>query len=263
MLLKKSMGARSAMIKIESASNPKFRSWEALLTSKGLKDTPEFLVFGDKVTEEILETRPDQVVAELLMDGHQGRAELKKCYTLSRELFAVLDVFGTKKPLLVVKQNPIETYAQTMKPKGATLMLPFQDPSNIGAAIRSASAFGCSEIWLPQEASHPFHPKSVRGSSGTVLLPKFVRGPKLQDWLAILADQSIDVFGLDMNGTPLNEVKFSKDFVLVAGEEGKGLPATGNLKKISIPMSSNVESLNAATSIGIALYEQMVRALLF
>ncbi|MGE0634464.1 MAG: TrmH family RNA methyltransferase, partial [Pseudobdellovibrionaceae bacterium] len=230
-------------------------SWLELLAGKGLKDSEEFLASGAKITQEIVTNFPELVTAELLLEGQTGFLSSKNQFVLKKELFAELDIFGTKKPLLVVKQKKIEKFSSYELPPGPTLLLPFQDPANIGAAVRSACAFGCKNILLSQESANPFHPKSVRASSGMILHCSFIRGGKLVDWLAQWIDFGAPVYALDMQGTPLPQVSFPKSYILAAGEEGQGLPLTSGMRVISIPMAAGVESLNAATSIGIALYE--------
>lgn len=243
------------MIEITSSTNPKFKNWQTLLTGKGLKDSDEFIVSGAKVTKEIIKNNPALIVAELVTDGQSGSFNPNQTFYLKKELFYELDIFGTKSPLLIVKQRRIEKFSSFELEDGPHLLLPFQDPANLGAAIRSASAFGCKNIWLSQESSNPHHPKSVRASSGTLFGCHFVRGEKLSDWIQQLVDAGLPVFGLDMQGESLPKTKFPKTYILVAGEEGQGLPTVSGLKKISIPMAQDVESLNAAASIAIALYE--------
>ena len=52
--------------------------------------------------------------------------------------------------------------------EGSYLYVPFQDPGNVGAVLRSAAAFKVDGIILSAESAHPFHPRSSRAASGSL-----------------------------------------------------------------------------------------------
>jgi 16S rRNA (guanine527-N7)-methyltransferase len=135
-------------------------------------------------------------------------------------------------------------------PEGCTVFLPFQDPENIGAAVRSAVAFGASQGVLLKESAHPFHPKALRASGGAVLDLPLRQGPGL-DALPL----NIPVIALSVEGRELQTLRFPKAFGLLAGVEGPGLPDAWRNRAVAIPMAGRIESLNAATALSVVLYE--------
>jgi len=150
-----------------------------------------------------------------------------------------------------IELPPIEDWDGTV-PEGCTLMLPFQDPVNTGAVIRSAVAFGITRIVLLAESANPYHPRSIRASGGTVFDAEFFRGPSIHEIHE--TGDTVPVITLDSEGTPLKETVFPEKFLLLPGVEGPGLPAGLKAQAVSIPISEKVESLNAAVASSIVMH---------
>ena len=96
-------------------------------------------------------------------------------------------------------------------------MVPFQDPENVGAVVRSAAAFGAAQVILLAESAHPFHPKALRASGGAALAVILREGPSLSE----IPDE-LPILSLSAEGTPLQEAEFPPAFGLLAGMEGPG-----------------------------------------
>jgi len=129
-------------------------------------------------------------------------------------------------------------------------LVPFQDPENVGAVVRSAVAFDVDRIILLAESANPFHPKAVRASAGTVFSARLFQGPSLSE-----LPHDLPVIALSSSGQPLAQARFPESFCLLTGMEGPGLPPRWQASAVAIPMAPGVESLNAAVATAIALYE--------
>jgi 16S rRNA (guanine527-N7)-methyltransferase len=173
-------------------------------------------------------------------------------FRLADPLYRNLDTAGTRSPLLLVQVPEMQTWTPEHDwPEGCTLFVPFQDPENVGAVIRSAAAFGVSRVVLLREAAHPFHPKAARAAGTALFQARLEHGPSIQD----LQSPKVPILALSAEGPDIGTEPFPERFGLVAGIEGPGLPE--HLRKgptLRIPMESGVESLNAATATAIALY---------
>jgi tRNA G18 (ribose-2'-O)-methylase SpoU len=132
------------------------------------------------------------------------------------------------------------------------LLIPFQDPLNVGAVIRSAAAFGYRSIVLLEETATPFHPKSLRAAGSALFSVRLYRGPSIHD-LSIIERPLI---ALSQNGEDISGFVFPKRFALLVGMEGPGLAGAGfHGATVSIAMEQGVESINASVAAAVAMYE--------
>jgi tRNA G18 (ribose-2'-O)-methylase SpoU len=174
-----------------------------------------------------------------------------KWFRLAPALFNELDVFGTRSPLLLITLPDIRPWEPREGfPAGCSVLLPFQNPENVGAAIRSAAAFGAAQVILLAESAHPFHPRALRASGGSVLRVFLRQGPALER-----LPVGLPIIALSAGGSDIRRTIFPPSFGLLAGMEGPGLSVAWRRHAVGIPISAAVESLNAAATVAVALYE--------
>ncbi len=238
---------------ITSAANPAFKRCRDILGGPGIRKHGEAILAGARIRDEVLERFPEHVLGWLTAeDGPPPPTRSIEWLRLSDPLFKELDVSGTRSPLLWVRVPEISTWAdEDSWPEGCTLFVPFQDPENVGAVIRSAAAFGVARVVLLREAAHPFHPRSSRAAGPALFQVPLAIGPGLGE----LNVKNAPLIALDTSGPELSESPIPDRFGLVVGVEGPGLPAhlrEGQRRRIA--MQPGVESLNAAAATAIALY---------
>jgi 23S rRNA (guanosine2251-2'-O)-methyltransferase len=133
------------------------------------------------------------------------------------------------------------------------------DPHNVGAIIRSAVAFGASAILLPKHNQAPITGVVIKTSVGMVFRVPIVLIGNVNQTIRDLKDKGYWSYGLAMNGTTtLSKAAFDTPTLFIVGNESVGIrEKTLELCDItlSIPMSPECESLNAATASSIVLYE--------
>lgn len=241
---------------ITSEANASFREWKSLLSGRGIRKAGMALVSGAKIVGEVLAMKPEIVRAWIGFPRSDDppvhlAADIPR-FRLARELFDALDVHGTGTPLLLVGVPAFRPLVIGELPDGAILFIPFQDPANVGAVIRSAAAFGARTAVLLREAANPFHPKSIRAAGTAVFLMDFIEGPSIRDTGAL----DLPCVALSAEGEDIREFRFPRRFALIPGVEGPGLPDDLlPAARVRIPMTAGVESLNAAVAASIALYE--------
>jgi len=246
----------SAEIHITSGSNRRFKEFRSLLSARGVKRHGKALVAGGKLVRELISRKPEMVLSWIApQDGESPPPELPDGvprFRLAKALFREIDVNGTGSPILLAGIPAMEPFRREDLAEDITLFVPFQDPVNVGAVIRSAAAFGVTTVVLLKEAAHPFLPKSLRAGGTPLFFMRYMLGPSVAEVRA----EDVPVVALSPAGKSIHDFSFPGRFVLLPGMEGTGLP--GRIRPshtVSIPMERGVESLNAAVAVSIALYE--------
>jgi TrmH family RNA methyltransferase len=132
-----------------------------------------------------------------------------------------------------------------------------QDPGNLGTILRSAEAFGADGLLLLRGTVNPFNPKAVRASAGSIFRMPFVQGLDEVELVETLRQSGADFYAAVPGASKsLADADLTRPCVIVIGSEGRGVGATMRCaaKDLSIP-TAGVESLNAAVSAAILLYE--------
>lgn len=241
---------------ISSPQNDLFKTFKSLLSSKGIKEHGQFFLMGEKLIREFLKnylknSNPMSLLAEILPEGAEPLLSLEHSrFRLKKELFNELDVLGTHHNLLLLEIPEVKKIDTLSPPVGLEVVAPLGDPGNLGALIRSCVAFNVQKIILTKESAHPFHPKVVKASAGSVLQAPLV---SLNQSLKTLTPGADD-FLLATEGKSLYEMKPAQNIRFWIGEEGPGLPGELLQKSqmITIP-TKNVESLNAVVAGSIVL----------
>ncbi len=238
---------------VSSETNPTFKLCRDLLTGRGIRKNGQALLAGQRQVKEVLDRFTEQVDAWLTEpDGPPPPVASLMWMRVAKPLFKELDVSGTRSPLLLVRVPEIPEWSdESPWPVGCTLFVPFQDPENVGAVIRSAAAFSVARVVLLREAAHPFHPKSARAAGPALFQVPLLHGPSIRD----LASRHVPIVALATEGPTLDDAPFPDRFGLVPGIEGPGLPESLRAgPTVRVPIAPGVESLNAATATAIALY---------
>lgn len=134
------------------------------------------------------------------------------------------------------------------------------DPRNLGAIIRSASAFSGHGVLVPERRSVGMTASAWKTSAGAAVRVPVAKAGNLNRTLEAAKKQGIFVLGLDGDGdVSLPDLESATEPVcLVVGSEGKGLSRLTRQtcdQIVSIPIDSAMESLNASMAVGISLYE--------
>ncbi|MCU1437497.1 MAG: methyltransferase [Naasia sp.] len=134
------------------------------------------------------------------------------------------------------------------------------DPRNLGAILRSVAAFGGHGVVVPQRRSVGLTAAAWKTSAGAAARVPVAMAANLTQTLKALKERGVFVVGLDGGGdVSLPGLELATGpLVVVVGSEGKGLSrlVTETCDAVvSIPITSDTESLNAGIAASVALYE--------
>ncbi|MGW0213805.1 23S rRNA (guanosine(2251)-2'-O)-methyltransferase RlmB [Micromonospora chokoriensis] len=206
----------------------------------------------DERTKEIIRTAADRGIANLEI----SRAEL------DRMTGGVLHQ-GVGLQVPPFAYQPFEDMVAASLEQQAPLLVALDgvtDPRNLGAVIRSAAAFGAQGVFVPERRAAGITATAWRTSAGAAARVPVAQVTNLTRSLKACRDAGFMVVGLDADGdTDLYDLEAAVGpLVVVVGSEGRGLSRlvgeTCDLT-VSIPMISEVESLNASVAAAVALAE--------
>lgn len=164
-------------------------------------------------------------------------------------------------------QNPDEGLAVFEQPKhkgilqeGVIVALDnVQDPGNLGTIIRLCDWFGVETLLCNTQTVDCYNPKVVQASMGSLTRVAV----HYLDLAAFLTTTALPVYTMDLEGENLYTATFSKNCILILGNEANGISsevrALSN-EVITIPRFSQhqrTESLNVAMAGAIILSEVM------
>ena len=134
-----------------------------------------------------------------------------------------------------------------------------QDPGNLGTMLRTGEGAGISGVIMNQTTVDLFNPKTIRSTMGSIYRVPFYVTKDLKSTIEQLKSKGIFVYAAHLKGTLCyDEPDYKKPTAFMIGNEGNGLSdeiADCADTYIKIPMQGQVESLNAAISATLLMYE--------
>lgn len=204
--------------------------------------TNEYLVFGEHLISEALKHAK-------IIDLYTSNPN-KEGILISEDLMKSLNETVTSFDQLAL----IEKTNKKISSNKILVLEDVQDPSNVGALLRSALAFGFKKVIVSNKTADVYNDKAIRASQGALFALEIIR-TDVYEALVNLKKQGYTIAATDLNGN--DTLKDIKKIALVLGNEGSGI--SDKVLKISdlklTIKTETVESLNVLVAGSILMYE--------
>ena len=260
------------MLKISSRDNRRIKQARKIRDSL-INDA--IFIEGLRLAEEVLRSNLkifDCFFTENFSQTERGRAFLQKVENLnlveiSEKVFDSLSDTKNSQGVVLICEKPaknkekIESALQTSSQNFPLVVLLHQinNPSNLGAILRTCEAAGVSGVILTKNSADVFSPKALRAAMGASLRLPIWANADFFEVLGWAKKKNLTSVCADINANKSYlEIDWQKPRLLIFGSEAHGLSKKERNsidEGLIIPMENQVESLNLAVSSGVILYE--------
>jgi len=257
---------------LTSPDNPKIKYFSLLKTKKKRTSSGKFLIEGIHLVSEALRVGQleNVIYCSHLTEKFDGKALLGKVISsnvpheeVNIKIMKQLSQVESPQGIIAIAKPRRTDLGSLFEIENPSIVIAcgIQDPGNLGTIIRTADAAGCSGLVISSGTADPYNEKAIRASSGSIFHLNIVKVDDIIDLITSLKRRGIKVISAVVGADKkYYEIDYKRPFALVIGNEGQGLPeAVEKLSdfSVSIPIMGGAESLNAAVSSAVILYEAL------
>lgn len=248
---------------ITSTSNQQMKNIAALLKkAKARREQQVFVVEGRKMFVEAPRDWVQQVyVSESAVDEMQEYLDGYEYEVVSDSVFKAVSDTQTPQGILSVVKMPSYELKELLQQEKTTLLIleSVQDPGNLGTMLRTGEGAGITGVIMNKTTVDLFNPKTIRSTMGSIYRMPFYVTDDLEKTIQDLKENQVKLYAAHLKGTmQYDEPDYTGATGFLIGNEGNGLSDTiadAADTYIRIPMEGKVESLNAAISASLLMYE--------
>jgi TrmH family RNA methyltransferase len=248
---------------ISSRNNPLFKQLKALNDSaRERRVSGKLLLDGAHLIESYLQIfgEPELLVlseGELALDVLHLLDRLAgiRTLTMPSSMFSSISPVKTPTGILALVATPL--LAPPEDPQFVLMVENIQDPGNLGSLLRNAAASGVDVVYLSSGCTEAWSPRALRGGQGAHFVLPIVEQVDLVEQVRLFPGKAL---ATTMDGDSLFKEDLSGRVAFIIGNEGAGISQSlldHATKRITIPMSGKVESLNAAAAAAVCLFERV------
>lgn len=247
---------------ISSLSNQHIKDIVRLQTkSSARKKEKLFVVEGLKMYQEApKEDIVNTYVSETFLK--ENKDKINGSYIIVKDnIFK--DISDTVTPqgiicILRQREYQLNTILKKKEKQIFVLLESLQDPGNLGTIMRTSEGTGAAVI-MNKSTVDLFNPKVVRSTMGSIFRVPFLIFEDLSDAVRELRENGVTIYAAHLNGGIYYKEEYEKGSCgFIIGNEAKGLTQEISRQAdclVKIPMEGKLESLNAAVTAAVLMYE--------
>lgn len=186
---------------------------------------------------------------------------MDKMEIVGDSVFKQISDTQTPQGIMAVIEMPHYELADLMDGDRTHLLIleSIQDPGNLGTMLRTGEGAGITGVIMNSQTVDLYNPKTVRSTMGSLYRMPYYISDDLEGTINLLKEKGVKLYAAHLKGTlSYDEPEYTKACGFMIGNEGNGLSdqiADMADTYIKIPMEGKVESLNAAISATLLMYE--------
>lgn len=257
-------------IMITAKDNDRVKYTKSLLKTKNRNKESKFIIEGYRILTLAIECSANLEYV-FINEDFENKKEHKEflnlleekninIYKTTNKIFNDLtDTENTQGILGIVKFKNKNLHENLSDKDNFVLVLDrIQDPGNMGTIIRTADAAGIDSIIALKGCVDIYNPKVIRSTMGSIFDMNIIHASQ-DECLDTLKKYDFDIVSSYLNtDNYYNKVNYNSKVALVIGNEANGINDEIISKSdvlVKIPIYGNAESLNAAISSAILMYE--------
>lgn len=232
--------------------------------SKARREQRLFVAEGIKMFYEAPSKWVEKVYISETLSQNEEIMDKVRCFPyeiVTDSVFRQMSDTQTPQGILTLLKTPSYSLEYILKKEYPLVMVleDIQDPGNAGTIIRTGEGAGVSGVFLTRTSVDITNPKVIRSTMGSVYRIPFLYVEDVVSLGKELKKRGIHSYAAHLDGKNYYDKEdYRGGTAFYIGNEGKGLTAAAASAAdclVRIPMSGQVESLNAAMAAGILMYE--------
>ena len=241
---------------IESINNKTIKFVASLKMKKTRDREGLFFAEGERNVCDGAQTQIPEMI--FVSEEYKGKTDFGcEVYKVPENIFKKISDTETPQGILGVFKKKAGSLSE-FAGENAIILNNLRDPGNIGTILRTAKAAGFKNIILDKGCADVYSPKTVRAAMSAIFGLNIYITDDLTDSISELKKMNYTVCAADMGGKNMFETELLSPFAAILGNEANGVDESLLEKAdfvLSVPMTGEIESLNAAVAGSVIMYE--------